>query len=131
MTKNRDRYGNHLISAFNQFCSDYQIVPLCISAHSSHLFQPLNVSCFAPLKQLYNYQIEQYMQNGVNYIDKADFLTSYYQAYTETFKSETICNGFKATELVLYNSIQVLSQLHVEMRTPTSPGSSYSSQSSH
>ena len=100
-------------------------------AHFSHLLQPLDVSCFAFLKQLYGYQIEQYMQNGVNHIDKADFLTSYYQACMKTFKSETICNGFKITELVLYNPIQVLSQLHVEMRTPIPPGSSHSSQSSH
>ena len=71
------------------------------------------------------------MQNEINYIDKTDFLTLYYQACTETFKSETICNEFKVIELVSYNFIQMLSQLHVEMRTSTSSGSSHSSQSLH
>ena len=69
------------------------------------------------------------MRLSIDYIDKSDFLILYKQACTETYKEEIIHNGFKATELVLYNSIQVLSQLYIEMKTLTSSGSSYGSQS--
>ena len=30
----------------------------------------------------------------MDYIDKEDFLSVYYQAHTETYKGETIRNGF-------------------------------------
>ena len=100
-------------------------------SHFSHLLQSLNVNCFSVLKCLYGHQIEQCMRLGINHINKEDFLSAYYQACTETYKEETICNGFKATGLVSYNSVQVLSQFHMVTKTPTPSESSHSSQSSH
>ena len=99
--------------------------------HSSHLLQPLDVSCFSVLKRSYGHQVEQYMRLGIDHIDKEDFLSAYYQARTETYKEGTIRNGSKATGLVPYDPIQVLSQLHIVTKTPTPPGSSHGSQSSH
>ena len=71
------------------------------------------------------------MRCGINFIDKPDFLISYNQACTETYLPDTIQNGFKATELVPYNPIQVLSQLQIENKMPTPPSSSHSSHSSY
>ena len=70
------------------------------------------------------------MRLGINYIDKSDFLISYNQARTEAYKEDTIRNRFKATGLVPYDPIRVLSQLYIEMRTPTPPSSSHRSHSS-
>ena len=70
------------------------------------------------------------MQCDINFINKSDFLVLYNQAHTETYLPDTIHNGFKATGLVLYNSIQILSTLQTEQKTSTSPGSSHSSHSS-
>jgi hypothetical protein len=36
--------------------------------------------CFAVLKRLNRQEIQEFMRNGVNYIDKQDFLTVYYSA---------------------------------------------------
>ena len=99
--------------------------------HSSHILQPLNMGCFSILKHLYGRQVEQFMRLGINHIDKPDFLISYKQVCMETYKEETIHNGFKATGLVPYDPIRVLSQLHIEMKTPTPSGSSHGSQSSY
>ena len=71
------------------------------------------------------------MRVGIDYIDKSDFLISYNQARTETYKEETIRNAFKASGLVLYDPIHILSKLHMVTKTPTPPGSSYGSQSSY
>ena len=70
------------------------------------------------------------MRLGIGHIDKSDFLISYHQARTETYKEDTVRNGFKATGLVPYDPIQVLSLLHMETKTPTPPGSSHGSYSS-
>ena len=124
-----DGHRSHLTLAFDQYCTEHQIVLLCIPPHSSHLLQPLDVSCFSILKRLYGHQIEQLIRLGVDHIDKEDFLSTYYQARTETYKEETIRNGFKATGLVPYDPFQVLSQLHIVTKTPTPPGHSHGSES--
>ena len=97
--------------------------------HFSHIFQPLNVGCFFILKCLYSCQVEQFMKLSINYIDKSDFLILYKQACIEIYKKETIHNAFKATELISYNPIQVLLQLHIETKTSTSSDSSHNNQS--
>jgi hypothetical protein len=45
--------------------------------HSSHILQPLDVSCFAVLKRSYGRLIKQKMSLGVNYIDKQEFIPLY------------------------------------------------------
>ena len=59
-------------------------------SHSLHLLQPLDVGCFVVLKWLYRRQIKGLMQNGVNYIDKQDFLEAYYNAHIETINLANI-----------------------------------------
>jgi hypothetical protein len=126
-----DGHNSHLTPRFDQFCTEHKIVPLCMPPHSSHILQPLDVGCFSVLKRSYGHQIENFMRLGIDHIDKSDFLISYKQARTETYKDETIRNGFKATGLVPYDPIQVLSKLNMITKTPTPPGSSHGSQSSH
>jgi hypothetical protein len=89
--------------------------------HSSHLLQPLDVSYFTVLKRSYGRQIEGLMRTGVNHINKPDFLTAYLSAHKESMTSDTICSGFAATGLVLYDLERVLSKLNTQLRTPTPP----------
>ena len=126
-----NRHNSHFTSQFNLFCTEHKIIPICIPLHSSHFLQPLDVSCFLVLKHSYSHQIEQFMKCEIDFIDKSDFLILYNQACMKTYLSDIIQNGFKATGLVLYNPIQVLSQLQIENKTPTSPGSSHGSHSSY
>ncbi len=116
-----DGHGSHSTPEFDLFCSEHAIITLCMPPHSSHLLQPLDVSCFAVLKRSYRRQIEGFMQVGVNHIDKPDFLTAYLATRKESMAIETICNGFAGTGLVLYNPEQVLSKLNTQLQTPTPP----------
>jgi hypothetical protein len=89
--------------------------------HSSHLLQPLDVGCFSVLKRLYGRQIETLIRNGVNHIDKQDFLKAYYTARTETMNQSNIQSSFAATGVVPYDPERVLSKLNTQLRTPTPP----------
>ena len=84
--------------------------------HSSHLLQPLDVSCFSVLKQLYRLAVQEQMQAGINYVDKDDL---YLQACAASYSSSTIQSGFRATGLVPFNPDEVLSQLHIQLKTPS------------
>ena len=87
--------------------------------YSSHLLQPLHVSCFAFLKRAYGRQIEEYVRAGINHIDKLDFLIAFVSARKESIAIDTVSSGFTATGLVPYDPKQVLPKLNTQLRTPT------------
>ena len=116
-----DGHGSHSTPEFDLFCTEHSIITLCMPPHSSHLLQPLDVSCFAVLKRSYGRQVENLMRVGVNHIDKSDFLEAYITARKESLTSEIVRSGFAATGLVPYNPEHVLSKLHTQLRTPTPP----------
>ena len=44
-----DGHESHVSAEFDNYCEVNKIVPLCLPPHSSHLTQPLDISCFGPL----------------------------------------------------------------------------------
>jgi hypothetical protein len=59
------------------------------------------------------------MRNGINYIDKLDFLGAYIAIRIEALKSETIRNSFGAAGLVPFAPQRVISKLDIRLTTPT------------
>ena len=116
-----DGHGSHVTPEFDQYCSQNSIIVLCMPPHSSHLLQPLDVSCFSVLKRSYGNAVEAQMRAGINHIDKNDFTVLYQQARTTSFSPATILSGFKSTGLVPFDPDQVLSRLDVILRTPSPP----------
>jgi hypothetical protein len=118
-----DGHGSHLTAEFDRTCTENNIIPICMPPHSSHLLQPLDVSCFAVLKRQYGHLIEQRMRHGFNHIDKIDFLNAFQEARMMAYKPETIRNGFAATGLVPLDPDRVYQQLNVQVNTPSPPPS--------
>jgi hypothetical protein len=46
-------------------------------AHTSHILQPLDVSCFDPLKKAYGSQIENKLRLSINHINKEEFIPAF------------------------------------------------------
>ena len=88
--------------------------------YTSHLLQPLDVSCYSPLKRAYGRQIEELARHGVYHIDKTDFLTAYTRIRLTVFTQQNIQAGFQATGLVPSCPDRVLSSLTI-VRTPSPP----------
>jgi len=76
-----DGHSSHTSAEFDQFCTENMIIPLYLPPYSSHLLQPLDVACFRPLKHTYRQQTQIYIQHGINYIDKKNFITIYQQVH--------------------------------------------------
>ena len=114
-----DGHGSYVTLEFDLFCKEHAIITLCIPLHSSHLLQPLDVGCFSVLKRSYRQQIEGLMRNGVNHIDKQDFLKAYYTTHTETMNQSNIHSSFAATGVVPYDPERVLAKLNTQLQTPT------------
>jgi DDE superfamily endonuclease len=71
--------------------------------HSSHLLQPLDISCFTTLKWSYSRLMEDYIRLGIHHITKLDFITVYPTAYIEALTASNIHSGFTVTGLVPFN----------------------------
>jgi hypothetical protein len=85
--------------------------------HSSHILQPLDVSCFAPLKLAYGRQIETFVRNRLNHITKLEFLSAFKEAFKAAFTEQNVKSGFRATGLVPYEPQNFLSYLNLHLRT--------------
>ena len=118
-----DGHGSHLTPDFDKICSENYIIPICMPPHSSNYCQPLDVSCFSPLKKAYGNLVQNRMRQGFNHMDKLDFLEAYPDARKQSFASDTIKNGFRATGLVPFNPEEVLRRFTIQLKTPTPPGS--------
>lgn len=110
-----DGHGSHLTPEFDQLCEQNQIIAICMPPHASHLLQPLDVGCFSVLKRLYGGAVSTLMRNGVNSIDKEDFLEMIADARIGAFKTSTIQNSFLATGLVPLDANKVLEKLNVRL----------------
>lgn len=85
-----------------------KLIPLYLPPHASHLLQPLDVACFGPLKELYGQQIEDFMRNGINHVDKTDFLQTYKRIQPQFFSLGNIDSAFFASGLASYKPTRVL-----------------------
>ena len=116
-----DGHGSHGTPEFDLFAREHRIITICMPPHSSHLLQPLDVGCFAVLKRLYGQQVQSLIRNSISHIDKPDFLEAYHYAHKATMSLANIASSFAATGVVPYDLDRVLSQLNIQMRTPTPP----------
>ena len=94
-------------------------------ARSLHIFQPLNVVCFSPLKLKYSQHIRDLARRRVFHINKEGFLPAFKDAIFDVFTEGNCRKAFEASGLVPLNAQVVLERLEVRLRTPavTPPGS--------
>ena len=116
-----DGHESHKSLAFQDLCEENKIITLCMPPHSSHILQPLDVGCFAPLKRAYSKEIRVLATNHVSHIDKKAFIASFAKVFEPAFSKANIQSSFRATGLVPYNPLLVLSKLEIKPRTPTPP----------
>ena len=114
-----DGHESHCSLDFQDLCKKENIITLCMPPHSSHLLQPLDVACFAPLKRAYGDEISALARNHTYHINKEAFLPAFKVAFNKAITKENICAGFKGAGVVPHNPEAVLSKLDVKLRTPT------------
>jgi hypothetical protein len=116
-----DGHESHNSLEFQQYCKENNIITLCMPPHSSHLLQPLDVGCFAPLKKAHGRQAEDLMRNRITHITKLEFLPCFIRAFNAALTPRNIQGGFRGAGLVPYNPEQVIIGLDVQPRTPSPP----------
>jgi hypothetical protein len=116
-----DGHESHNSVEFHQYCEEHKIITLRMPPHSSHLLQPLDVGCFAPLKKAYSRQAERMMRNKITRITKLEFLPCFKAAFDASITKRNILGGFRGAGMVPFNPEAVISKLEVRLRTPPLP----------
>lgn len=116
-----DGHESHNSLEFQQYCKDNKIITLCMPPHSSHLLQPLDVGCFAPLKKAYGRQVEELMRNHITHITKLEFLPCFKRAFDAAITMSNIQGAFRGAGLIPFAPERVISCLDVKLRTPSPP----------
>jgi hypothetical protein len=116
-----DGHESHNSHKFYQYCNEQKIITLCMPPHLSHLLQPLDIGCFAPLKRAYYAEIDSWSRYSVTQIKKETFLPAFRIAFNKAFTNENILESFRGAGLVPHDPERVLSKLDVVLRTPTPP----------
>ena len=114
-----DGHESHESLEFQQYCKEQKIVVLCMPPHSSHLLQPLDVGCFAPLKKAYSRQAEDLIRNRITHITKVEFLPCFIRAFKAAITPSNIQGGFRGAGLVPFDPEVVIMGLDVQVRTPS------------
>jgi hypothetical protein len=114
-----DGHESHHSAEFEDYCTENNIITLCMPAHSSHLLQPLDVGCFSVLKRSYGKEIEKLMRNHIHHITKPDFFLAFHAAFRVAFYPENVRGGFRGAGLVPFDPEKVTLQLNIRLRTPT------------
>jgi hypothetical protein len=92
-------------------------------AYSSHILQPLDVSCFSPLKRVYGRQIEDIMRAYIIHITKDDFFPAFHATFNITMTESNIRGGFRGAGILPFDPESVIFTLDLKLKTPTPPNS--------
>ena len=93
------------------YASKHDILIFAIPAHTSHFLQPLDLTCFSPLKQYHRDAVNAAFDRGVDFYSKAEFLADITNVRTRAFKDQTIKNGFKEAGIHPFDPSRVLDRL--------------------
>jgi len=100
--------ATRVISQLNSNSQENNIITLCMPPYSSHLLQPLDVSCFGPLKKAYGRQVENLVRSYINHITKLELLPAFKAAFEAAITEQNIRAGFQGSGLVPFSPNNVL-----------------------
>jgi hypothetical protein len=85
----------HVFVEFVKFCWKMKIVSLCLSSHTSHYFQFLDVDYFASLNKTYKKKLKEKNKTNVMHIIKFDFLNFLEKARRKLWLKQSLCRNLR------------------------------------
>jgi hypothetical protein len=116
-----DGHGSHVSIKFMYECEINNIRLFFLPPHTSHVTQPLDLTCFSPIKTRYRKDIQELAAlDDSAKVKKERFISAYNKARIDSLTSRTIRNGFKAAGLVPFDPEKALnSKFVIEAETTT------------
>ena len=112
-----DGNSSHALLEFIQLAEHHRVAVLCFPAHATHLLQPLDVVCFAPLKKKYSELLAAERARTVN---RDDFVYLYADAQ-KVLTPALVKKSFSSTSIWPHDPSKVLTLPQVQAITPPPP----------
>jgi hypothetical protein len=109
-----DGHGSHVSIDFMYECKKHDIQLFFLPPHTSHVTQPLDLSCFSAVKTRYRKDIQELasFDNSAK-VKKDRFISAYNKARNEGLTSRTIRSGFLASGMIPFNPEKALNSRFV------------------
>ena len=99
-----DGHSSHYHPDTVRLAAKHDVILFCLPPHTTHVSQPLDVSCFAPLKKSWSQQCDQFSKkNPSRVITKYEFSSLFSKAWYSAFTPSNIIAGFRATGIYPLN----------------------------
>jgi hypothetical protein len=105
-----DDHQSHVFVEFVKFCWQTHIVSLCLSFHTTHYFQSLNVDCFVSLNKIYKKKLKK-KKTDIMHIIKFDFFEFFEKAKRKIMTEAIITSSFAKTDMIHWMIRQFVNKL--------------------
>ncbi len=121
-----DEHDSHINIKFLDWCEQNKMLVTLYSSYSTHRLQSLNVSLFNPLTNYYSQNLNDWIfkSQELSRISKRDFFDLFWPAYQAAFTHVNIKSEWKKTELLSFNSSQIIKQIKSNAKSVSSHSSS-------
>jgi len=121
-----DEHDSHINMKFLDWYEQNKMLVALYSSYSTHHLQPLNVSLFNPLANYYSQNLNDWIfkSQELSRILKKDFFDLFWPAYQAAFTHANIKSEWEKTELLSFNSSQIIKQIKSNARPVSSHSSS-------
>ncbi len=128
-----DGHSSHYTLDLIQTAADNDVVIFCLPPHTTADSQPLDTSCFGPLKVYWSEACRLFMfANPGCVVSKFQFSSLFSQAWSKGMTINNVVSGFRSTGIYPFDRNAVLSKLPTSAEASTlSSGGETSSGSDH
>lgn len=98
-----DGHNSHYTKEFLDYARDHNIHVLCYPAHTTHVYQGLDVTVFGPLKEYWSQALDAFQGRTRQKINKTNFVSVYLEAHRRALTPQTIRTAFRVTGVWPFN----------------------------
>lgn len=107
-----DGHSSHFTLELVQMAAQHNVTIFCLPLHTTADSQPLDTSCFGPLKSYWSKACREFLfSNPGRVITKFQFSKLFSQAWSKGMSIDNIVSGFRSISIFPFNPNAILSKL--------------------
>ena len=104
-----DGHASHTsLMETSSLCEDYQVILYCLTAHSSHLIQPLDQAFFGAIKRAWTNALRQFVAKHGEAVGLDTFCQVFRPVWRAAITAENAMSSFSASGIFPFNPNRVL-----------------------
>jgi hypothetical protein len=121
-----DGHASHYCPKTIQIAAEKQVILFALPPNTTHLTQPLDRTCFSPLKTEWKQECHKFRTNNPGkVVNRLEFSSIFARAWFQAMKMENIIAGFRVSGIYPLN-LDILKSLHIQqVEKPASPKLAY------